>query len=97
MSGKVKVRVLRTFRNKYSKSLHKAGDLLTISPKRLEEINSTRHGQLVELVEETETEPPGQDEQVESESTETDEPENQADKAGSESESEEEATDEESG
>lgn len=55
MSGKVKVRVLRTFRNKYSKSLHKAGDLLTISPKRLEEINSTRHGQLVELVEDEES------------------------------------------
>lgn len=59
MSGKVKVRVLRTFRNKYSKSLHKAGDLLSISPKRLEEINSTRHGQLVELVELVEDEESG--------------------------------------
>lgn len=55
MPGKVKVRVLRTFRNKYSKSLHKAGDLLTISPKRLEEINSTQYGQLVEPVEDEES------------------------------------------
>ncbi len=54
MSGKVKVRVLRTFRNKYSKSLHKAGDLLTISPKRMEEINSAGYGRLVELVEDEE-------------------------------------------
>jgi len=52
---KITVKVLRTFRNKYSKSLHKVGDLLTISPKRLEEINSTRHGQLVELVEDEES------------------------------------------
>lgn len=70
MSGKVKVRVLRTFRNKYSKSPHKAGDLLTISLKRMKEINSAGFGELVELVEETET----------------DEPENQADEAGSEEE-----------
>lgn len=89
MSDKVKVRVLRTFRNKYSKSLHKAGDLLTISLKRMEEINSAGFGELVELVEETETESSGQDDEF----TETDEPENQADEAGSE----EEATDEESG
>ena len=51
---KVTVRVLRTFRNKYSKSLHKKGDLLTISPKRMEEINSAGYGRLVELVEDEE-------------------------------------------
>lgn len=56
MPGKVKVRVVRTFRNKYSKSLHKAGDLLTISPKRMEEINSAGHGRLVEPVEDKGTE-----------------------------------------
>ena len=50
---KVTVRVLRTFRNKYSKSLHKEGDLLSISRKRMEEINSAGHGVLVELVEDT--------------------------------------------
>lgn len=52
MPGKVKVRVIRTFRNKYSKSLHKAGDLLAISLKRMEEINSAGYGRLVELVDE---------------------------------------------
>lgn len=49
---KITVRVLRTFRNKYSKSLHKKGDLLSISRKRMEEINSAGHGELVELVDE---------------------------------------------
>ncbi len=49
---KITVRVLRTFRNKYSKSLHKKGDLLSISPKRMEEINSAGHEVLVELVDE---------------------------------------------
>ena len=47
---KVTVRVLRTFRNKYSKSLHRKGDLLSISRKRMEEINSAGHGELVGLV-----------------------------------------------
>jgi len=41
MSDKIKVRVLVTFRNKYSKSLHKRGDLLFISKKRMAEINSS--------------------------------------------------------
>lgn len=49
---RVTVRVLRTFRNKYSKSLHRKGDLLSISRKRMEEINSASHGELVELVDE---------------------------------------------
>ncbi|WP_461368511.1 hypothetical protein [Candidatus Darwinibacter acetoxidans] len=49
---KVTVRVLRTFRNKYSKSLHRKGDLLSISRKRMEEINSAGYGELVELVDE---------------------------------------------
>lgn len=49
---KVTVRVLRTFRNKYSKSLHHKGDLLSISRKRMEEINSAGYGELVELVDE---------------------------------------------
>jgi len=49
---KVTVRVLRTFRNKYSKSLHRKGDLLSISRKRMEEINAAGHGKLVEPVDE---------------------------------------------
>ena len=49
---KITVKVLRTFRNKYSKSLHRKGDLLSISHKRMEEINAAGHGVLVELVDE---------------------------------------------
>ena len=41
MSDKIKVKVFITFRNKYSKSLHKRGDLLTISEKRMAELNSS--------------------------------------------------------
>jgi len=48
VGDKIKVRVLISFRNKYSGSLHKRGDLLTISEKRMEEINSV--GRLVEPV-----------------------------------------------
>lgn len=50
MADKIKVKVLRKFRNKYSKSLHEPGDLLVISPRRMEEINSAGFGQLVESV-----------------------------------------------
>ena len=49
---KVTVKALRTFRNKYSKSLHLKGDVLSISRMRMEEINSAGHGELVELVDE---------------------------------------------
>ena len=48
MSDKVKAKVIKPFRNKYSRSLHKRGDLLTISEKRIQEINSTKCGKLVE-------------------------------------------------
>lgn len=47
MSKKVKVKVLKAFLNKYSKSLHRRGDLLSISKKRMDEINSAGHGKLV--------------------------------------------------
>jgi hypothetical protein len=50
VGDKIKVRVLISFRNKYSGSLHKRGDLLTISEKRMEEINSAGLGNLVERV-----------------------------------------------
>ena len=50
---KVRVRVLRTFYNKYSKSLHNAGTYLSISMNRYEEINNAGYGKLVELVEDT--------------------------------------------
>ncbi len=62
---KAKVRVLRTFRNKYSKSLHEAGTYLSVTPNRYEEINSAGYGPLVELVEPSEPvdpiEPAGDD------------------------------------
>jgi hypothetical protein len=48
----LKVKVLRTFRNKYSKKIHKKGDILDISKKRFEEINSTSFGILVEEIKE---------------------------------------------
>jgi hypothetical protein len=47
---KIKAEVLKGFRNKYTKSLHQAGDFLYISENRLEEINSTRYGKLVKRV-----------------------------------------------
>jgi len=49
---KVRVRVLRTFYNKYSKSLHNAGTYLFITKRRLKEINGAGHGKLVELADE---------------------------------------------
>lgn len=52
MSNKIKAKVLRTFRDKYSKSLHKRRDLLTISEKRMQEINSTEYGKSIEPVKE---------------------------------------------
>jgi len=48
VSEKIKAKVLKPFRNKYSKSLHKRGDLLTVSEKRMDEINSAGFGKLVE-------------------------------------------------
>lgn len=41
-----------TFRNKYSKKIHTEGDVLDITEKRFEEINSTKHGTLVEEIKE---------------------------------------------
>lgn len=49
---KVKAKVLRTFRNKYSKGLHKAGETVEVSKKRFKEINASKHGQLIEEVKE---------------------------------------------
>lgn len=41
------VKVVKQFRDKYTKTLHKAGDIIEISNERYEEINSTSHGVLV--------------------------------------------------
>ncbi|WP_189928439.1 hypothetical protein [Clostridium tetani] len=48
----MKAKVLRDFINKYSKKLHKKGDILDISKKRFEEINSTSFGILAEEIKE---------------------------------------------
>ena len=52
MSNKIKAKVLRTFRNKYSKSLLLWRDLVTIPEKRMQEINSAEYGKLIEPVKE---------------------------------------------
>lgn len=49
---KLKAKVLTTIKNKYSKALHKKGDVIEVSEKRYKEINGTKHGQLVEKVKE---------------------------------------------
>ena len=56
---KRKVEILKNFRNKYTKSLHKKGDSLYITESRYEEINSAGYGKLVEWVEEETTEEGG--------------------------------------
>jgi len=50
MSDKIKAVVVKKFRNKYSKTIHEAGDILDLSPTRLAEINSAGHGVLVEEI-----------------------------------------------
>ena len=50
----MKVKVIKQFRNKYSKKIHKVGDILDISDKRFKEMNSTKHGDLVEEIKEEE-------------------------------------------
>lgn len=50
MADKIKAVVVKKFRNKYSKKVHKAGDILDLSPTRLAEINSAGHGVLVEEI-----------------------------------------------
>ena len=55
----VKAKVLRTFKNKYSKKKHKKGEVLTISESRFDEINDAGHGKLVELIEVVEDEESG--------------------------------------
>ena len=50
MADKIKAVVVKRFRNKYSKTIHEAGDILDLSPARLAEINSAGHGVLVEQI-----------------------------------------------
>lgn len=48
----MKVRVVKKFRDKYTKELYKKGQIIEVSNERYEEINSTAHGILVEKIEE---------------------------------------------
>ena len=46
----MKVKVLKAYKDKHDKSLHKPGEELTISKGRYEEINSTARGIFVEEI-----------------------------------------------
>lgn len=49
---KIKCKVLKKFRNKYSKAIHKKDDIVEIKEGRLKEINSAGYGKLVEEIKE---------------------------------------------
>lgn len=46
----MRVKVIKDFRDKYTKKLHKAGEELEITKERYEEINSTAHGIFVKEI-----------------------------------------------
>lgn len=48
----LKARVLRRFRDKYTKKNYEKGDIIEVDNERYEEINSTAHGILVEKLDE---------------------------------------------
>lgn len=48
----MKVKVLRKFRDKYTKQVYDKGQIIEVSNERYEEINSTAHGILVEKLDE---------------------------------------------
>jgi len=48
----MKVKVLRKFRDKYTKEIYETGQIIDITHERYEEINSTAHGVLVEKIQE---------------------------------------------
>ena len=47
----MKVKVVRRFRDKYTKKLYKKGQIIEVTNERYEEINSTVYGILVEAIE----------------------------------------------
>lgn len=47
----MKAKVLRKFRDKYTKEIYETGQIIDITHERYEEINSTAHGILIEKVE----------------------------------------------
>lgn len=48
----MKVKVLRNFRDKHTKTLYEAGQEIEFTKERVEEINSTLHGVFVKEIEE---------------------------------------------
>ncbi len=48
----MKVKVLRKFRDKYTKQVYDKGRIIEVANERYEEINSTAHGILVQAIEE---------------------------------------------
>ena len=48
----MKVKVLRSFRDKYTKQVYDKGQIIEVTNERYEEINSTTHGILVEKLDE---------------------------------------------
>ena len=46
----MKVKVLRKFRDKYTKQVYDKGQIIEVTNERYEEINSTTHGILVEPI-----------------------------------------------
>jgi len=52
----MQVKVLRPFRDKYTKALYRKGQKITVSKERFEEINSTALGVLVEEIKEAKAE-----------------------------------------
>jgi len=47
----LKAKVLKQFKDKYTKELYKKGQIIEVTNERYEEINSTAHGVLVEAIE----------------------------------------------
>lgn len=50
----MEARVLRTFNDVKGNKIRKTGEIFEVTKKRYEEINSTKHGQLVEEIKEKE-------------------------------------------
>lgn len=48
----MKAKVLKQFKDKYTKELYKKGQVIEVTNERYEEINSTAHGILVEKLDE---------------------------------------------
>lgn len=46
----MKAKVLRTFNDLKGKKIRRKGEIIEVTKKRFEEINSTKHGQLVKAI-----------------------------------------------